>query len=251
MDNIGLFLAILLLSTFSVKQRVLSAPSREKCPDVRAMKDFNIFNILGSWYVVQYYSSSEEALTYHCMRAEFGLSSGYMDMIMKLTYIYADDPGEEAQTGNMTWQIPDPRRPEHWRHTENPYKGVYNTDVIDTDYTTWLILLHCSDPESEKKFLSTFVLSRTAYIDKLTTDYLREKIGHYNVPMEYLFGVNQTFCFGESGYLQQTQQNGSFDTTTLNLQPTDATKLEEGEETDEYASLNDDTNSDNINDENS
>lgn len=33
---------------------------------------------------------------------------------------YVDDPGNEAQTGNMTWQIPDPRRPEHWRHTENP-----------------------------------------------------------------------------------------------------------------------------------
>lgn len=79
-------------------------------------------------------------------------------------------------------------------------KGVYNTDVIDTDYTSWLILLHCSDPESEKKFLSTFVLSRTAYIDRTTTEYLREKIGQYKVPMEYLFPVNQTYCFGEAGY---------------------------------------------------
>lgn len=85
----------------------------------------------------------------------------------------------------------------------NADKGVYNTDVIDTDYSSWLILLHCSDPESEKKFLSTFVLSRTAYIDRLVTEYLREKIGHYNVPMEYLFPVNQTFCFGERNYVEQ------------------------------------------------
>jgi hypothetical protein len=42
--------------------------------------------MLGEWFVALYYSSSEEALTYHCMRAQFGLSSGNMDMRMKLTY---------------------------------------------------------------------------------------------------------------------------------------------------------------------
>lgn len=84
---------------------------------------------------------------------------------------------------------------------------MYNTDVIDTDYTSWLILLHCSDPESEKKFLSTFVLSRTAYIDRTTTEYLREKIGNYNVPMEYLFSVNQTFCFGEDNFVGAEREN--------------------------------------------
>lgn len=79
--------------------------------------------------------------------------------------------------------------------------------MIDTDYTSWLILLHCSDPESEKKFLSTFVLSRTAYIDRTTTEYLREKIGNYNVPMEYLFSVNQTFCFGEDNFVGVERDN--------------------------------------------
>lgn len=107
---------------------------------------------------------------------------------------YANDPDEEMQTGNMTWQIPDPRRPEHWRHTEDHYLGIYNTDVIDTDYDNWLVLLHCSDLESDKKFLSSFVLSRTAYLDKMTTDYLREKIGYYSVELDYLFPVNQTHC---------------------------------------------------------
>ncbi|ODN02940.1 hypothetical protein Ocin01_03740 [Orchesella cincta] len=87
MGNLRIYQTIFILSTLCIKQRVTSASTRKKCPEVRPMKDFNIFNILGPWYVVQYYSSSEEALTYHCMRAEFGLSSGYMDMIMKLTYM--------------------------------------------------------------------------------------------------------------------------------------------------------------------
>jgi hypothetical protein len=71
---------------------------------------------------------------------------------------------------------------------------------VDTDHSSWLILLHCSDPEAEKKFLSTFVLSRVPYVDKLTTEYLREKISAYDIDLEYLFPVNQTFCFGEELY---------------------------------------------------
>jgi hypothetical protein len=38
------------------------------------------------------------------------------------------------------------------------------------------------------------------YVDKLTTEYLREKISAYDIDLEYLFPVNQTFCFGEELY---------------------------------------------------
>lgn len=181
---------------------------------------------------------------------------------------YADDPSSEAQTGNMTWQIPDPRRPEHWRHTENPCKmlkffltqtskiqiwilthcycedkGAYNTDVIDTDYVSWLILLHCSDPESEKKFLSTFVLSRAPYIDKMTTDYLREKIGQYKVPMEYLFPVNQTFCFGESNYPTENESKAEKE-FAAGLTPKVSTTTEAETELDDPESYNVNTDED-------
>jgi hypothetical protein len=61
---------------------------RDNCPEVKPMKNFNIFEILGPWFVVQYYSSAEIAFTYHCMKTEFGLSNGNMDMKMKLTYKY-------------------------------------------------------------------------------------------------------------------------------------------------------------------
>ncbi|CAG7716857.1 unnamed protein product [Allacma fusca] len=201
-------LSTLIVLTFSVVVLVfadhhgddetdLSTSSREQetlCPEVRQLPEFNIFSMLGSWYVIQYYSSSEEALTYHCMRVDFRLSSGNMDMKMHLTYRYADDPNDEVQDGNMTWQIPDPRRPEHWRHTEDHYKGVYNTDVVDTDYDNWLLLLHCSDTDSSKKFLSTFILGRQPQLDVMTTNYLRDKAGQFQVDLEYLFPVNQTRC---------------------------------------------------------
>ena len=107
--------------------------------------------ILGSWYVSLYYSSSEEALTYRCMKVQFGLSEGNMDMRMTLNYRleasvcefsgvlmegapslellcfaifrYVNNPNEdEVETGNMTWQIPDPMRPEHWLHSEDHCK---------------------------------------------------------------------------------------------------------------------------------
>jgi hypothetical protein len=224
---------------------------------------------------VQYYSSSEEALTYHCMRTEFGLSNGNMDMKMRLTYKYsyyyyisnfpspiqifqiaihlisrryAADPNEEVQTGNITWQIPDPMRPEHWRHTEDHCEslfefsrhnlkrnkfcftdvGVYNTDVVDTDHNSWLILLHCSDGEllNDKKFLSTFVLSRTPYLDIMTMRYLADKVALYGVDPQYLFPVNQTFCFGEQLYQNPVHEG---DITT----PTESAQAEE-EDSDMY-----------------
>lgn len=113
-------------------------------------------------------------------------------------------------------------------------KGVYNTDVIDTDHSSWLILLHCSDPESEKKFLSTFILSRTPYMDKLQMDYLREKVAAYGVNLEYLFPVNQTFCNnGEQFYAQPEETT----TTTTTSSP-----IDEEEDQDLYFAEDSDSN---------
>jgi len=108
-------------------------------------------------------------------------------------------------------------------------KGVYNTDVIDTDYTNWLIILHCADSESEKKFLSTFVLSRNPRLDKLTTAYLREKIGQYDVHLEYLFPVNQTSCFGEEEVYEEENNELSSDSVVKPFSSTQEPFEEDGE----------------------
>lgn len=74
---------------------------------------------MGTWYVVQYYASSEEALPYQCMRAKFTMSPHRLDITMNFTYSFTDDPLNEMILGNITWNIPDPAEPAHWTHSED------------------------------------------------------------------------------------------------------------------------------------
>lgn len=76
--------------------------------------------MLGKWYVIEYYASSEEALSYRCMRAEFTLSEEEVNM--NFTYIFTDDPINELLLGNITWIIPNPVEPAHWIHSEDTCK---------------------------------------------------------------------------------------------------------------------------------
>lgn len=41
---------------------------------VKAMRNFDINEMMGFWYVVQYYASSEEAAEYSCMKCNFSMS---------------------------------------------------------------------------------------------------------------------------------------------------------------------------------
>lgn len=78
-----------------------------------------MYQLLGSWYVVQYYASSEEALAYRCMRAEFYLSLVKLEVSMNFTYSFTDDPDNDILAGNITWEIPDSTKAAHWVHAED------------------------------------------------------------------------------------------------------------------------------------
>lgn len=39
------------------------------------MRNFNVNDMMGFWYVVEYYASSEEALEYSCMKCNFSMST--------------------------------------------------------------------------------------------------------------------------------------------------------------------------------
>lgn len=86
---------------------------------------------LGSWYIVQYYASSEEALAYRCMRAELSVSPESAEVTMNFTYSFTDDPINELLVGNITWKIPSPDLPAHWVHAEFPckYINIYLTRI--------------------------------------------------------------------------------------------------------------------------
>lgn len=77
---------------------------------------------MGSWYVVQYYASSEEDLAYRCMRAKFTMSHYPLEVTMNFTYSFTDDPINEKLQGNITWIIPNQGQLAHWTHAEDTCK---------------------------------------------------------------------------------------------------------------------------------
>ncbi|XP_011340397.2 lopap isoform X1 [Ooceraea biroi] len=152
---------------------------KTKCPKVKGIRNFDISEFLGSWYIVQYYASSEEALAYRCMRAELSVSPENAEVTMNFTYSFTDDPINELLVGNITWKIPSSDLPAHWVHAEFPYEGVYNTYVLDSDYKSWALLMHCAEKSKSPRYLSSFIMSREASLGANVISYLREKLPRY------------------------------------------------------------------------
>lgn len=82
--------------------------------------------MMGHWYVVQYYASSEEDLAYKCMRAVLSLNPQGDEVSLNFTYSFTDDPDNDLLVGNITWVIPDPARPAHWQHAEESCEFEYS-----------------------------------------------------------------------------------------------------------------------------
>ncbi|XP_076682463.1 lipocalin/cytosolic fatty acid-binding protein Karl [Andrena cerasifolii] len=167
---------------------------KTKCPKVKAMRNFDISQFLGSWYIEQYYASSEEALAYRCMRAELSISSESTEVTMNFSYSFTDDPINEQLVGNITWKIPSSESPAHWVHAEYPYEGVYNTYVLDSDYKSWALLMHCAEQSNTPRYLSSFIMSREPSLGANVISYLREKLPRYDIDLEYMFPMVQSQC---------------------------------------------------------
>ncbi|KAL3280261.1 hypothetical protein HHI36_017756 [Cryptolaemus montrouzieri] len=166
---------------------------KEKCPRVKAIRNFILEDLLGRWYVIEYYASSEEALSYRCMRAEFSASSP-QDVTMNFTYSFTDDPINEILVGNITWVIPNPARPAHWVHSEDTYEGIYNTYILDSDYKSWALLLHCAEKKKVTRYLSSFIMSRKPTLGANEKAYLKDKLPRYDIDLSYLFEMSQNDC---------------------------------------------------------
>ncbi|XP_050429089.1 uncharacterized protein LOC126838597 [Adelges cooleyi] len=169
------------------------AKNDEKCPEVRARSNCDLDAIKGTWNVIDYYASSEEAQIYRCMRSTFNLSPDVPEISMDFTYSYVDDPDNEQLSGNITWNIPDMSQPGHWIHMETPYEGVYNTYVLDCK-DTWAVLLHCAEKPSSPRYLSTILLSRDKAVPVNVRSYVRGKLPKYGVQLEYTFPMVQDDC---------------------------------------------------------
>ncbi|XP_051173578.1 lopap [Leptopilina boulardi] len=195
--NIFISVILIIIINFATNTKGSYWDSEEdnsQCPKVKAIRDFDVSEFLGIWYVVEYYASSEEALAYRCMKAELSVSSENDEVTMNFTYSFVDDPINEQLIGNITWKIPSPDLPAHWVHAEEPYEGVYNTYVLDTDYKSWALLMHCAEKSKSPRYLSSFIMSREVSVGVNVISYLKEKLLRYDVNMEYLFPMEQNNC---------------------------------------------------------
>ncbi|XP_043482800.1 lopap [Leptopilina heterotoma] len=198
---LNIFVCVALIIIFNFPRITISSywksdedDDNTQCPKVKAIRDFDVSEFLGIWYVVEYYASSEEALAYRCMKAELSVSSENDEVTMNFTYSFVDDPINEQLIGNITWKIPSPDLPAHWVHAEEPYEGVYNTYVLDTDYKSWALLMHCAEKSKSPRYLSSFIMSREVSVGVNVISYLKEKLLRYDVNMEYLFTMEQNNC---------------------------------------------------------
>ncbi|XP_005183193.2 apolipoprotein D [Musca domestica] len=167
---------------------------KKRCPNVRAQRNFDLEPMMGNWYVVQYYASTEELPEYACMRSHFTFTSDDQHITMNFSYIYAEDPLREKLQGNITWEIPDFNTPAHWIHTEDIYEGIYNTYVLDTDYKSWGLIMHCAEKKKHPRYLSALLLSREPTLGENVINFLKEKLPRYDIDLSFMFAINQTTC---------------------------------------------------------
>lgn len=52
-------------------------------------------------------------------------------------------------------------------------EGIYNTYVIDTDYKTWALIMHCAEKAKSPKYLSALLLARTPKLPINAINFLR------------------------------------------------------------------------------
>ena len=71
---------------------------------------------------------------------------------------------------------------------------MYNTYVLDSDYVTWALLLHCAEQTGSNRYLSSFILSRKPDMAANVQAYLRDKLTRYAIDLEFMFPMSQEDC---------------------------------------------------------
>lgn len=112
--------------------------------------------------------------------------------------MYEDDPDHDELKGNITFIVPDFEQPAHWMHAEyicefydfnliaflsdflfsKSDEGVYNTYILDTDYTSWMLIMHCAEKVKSPRYLSALLLSREPTLGINVVNYLRYLLNH-------------------------------------------------------------------------
>lgn len=75
-------------------------------------------------------------------------------------------------------------------------EGIYNTYVLDSDYVSWALLLHCAEKSKSPRYLSSFIMSRQPVLGINVISYLRDKLPKYDIDLGYMFDMIQNECDG-------------------------------------------------------
>lgn len=51
--------------------------------------------------------------------------------------------------------------------------------MLDSDYTSWALLMHCAEKSKSPRYLSSFIMSREESLGVNVISYLREKLPKY------------------------------------------------------------------------
>lgn len=79
-------------------------------------------------------------------------------------------------------------------------EGVYNTYVLNSDYKSWALLLHCAEKSKSPRYLSSFIMSRTSNLPPNVISYLREKLPRYDIDLAFMFPMSQENCTSNNVY---------------------------------------------------
>lgn len=73
-------------------------------------------------------------------------------------------------------------------------EGIYNTYVLDSDYLSWSLLLHCAEKSKTPRYLSSFIMSREQSLGNNVISYLRDKLPRYDIDLSYMFDMSHEDC---------------------------------------------------------
>lgn len=65
---------------------------------------------------------------------------------------------------------------------------------MDSDYTSWALLLHCAEKSKVPRYLSSFIMSREETVGNNVISYLRDKLPRYDIDLGYMFDMPQDDC---------------------------------------------------------
>jgi hypothetical protein len=75
------------------------------------------------------------------------------------------------------------------------FKGVdMLTAIVDTDYQNWAVFVQCANEDSQLKFMSMRIMSRSTVLSPQNWFSVREIIKSNNLDARYKYEIDQSTC---------------------------------------------------------